>query len=245
MERKPNCQFCSQGSSDEFSLFFREKYGVPPLHCLPIAETDNFLVNPDILPVNPDGRHFLVFPKIHRFNFASFGGNPPIVNELGSLIYQLEQKFGPLAIFEHGGIEEGGNNQSIYHAHFHAVGGLEGFDIISWMADMVSGGLSIDEVYPYKIYPAPNYDFLTNLHHRFNNHPYLYAEQGPRAIYIEDKDGNMRSQVTQRSLHLFFSKKILDWKKIFENDDYAKEAVRRLANIYDLCYHGIYNAHQF
>lgn len=114
------------------------------------------------------------------------------------------------------------------------MGGLENFDIISWMAYMVSGGLGEDEVYPYQIYPAPNYNFLSNLHHRFNNHPYLYVEQGSRAIYIEDVKGNMKSQVTQRSLH-FFSREFLNWKKIFENEEYAREAVQRLLNTLSWC----------
>ena len=244
MEKKDNCRFCNIGIDDNQFGYF-ERYGRSILHKFPILESDNFQVKPDILPVNPDGRHFLVFPKEHRYNFAQFGGNPLIVDELGRLVYQLEQKFGSLVIFEHGGVTEGNNNQSVYHAHFHAIGGLEDYDIISYMRDMVSGGLGEGEIYPYRIFPAPNYDFLSNLHHRFNGYPYLYVEQGSRALYIEDKDGKMKSQVTQRAMHKFFSGQILDWKKIPENEEFARESVRRLANIVDWCLGGEYNSHRF
>jgi diadenosine tetraphosphate (Ap4A) HIT family hydrolase len=244
MEKKDNCRFCNIGIDDNQFGYF-ERYGRSILHKFPILESDNFQVKPDILPVNPDGRHFLVFPKEHFYNFAQFGGNPLIVDELGRLVYQLEQQFGPLVIFEHGGVKEGNNNQSIYHAHFHAIGGLEDYDIISYMRDMVSGGLGEGEVYPYQIFPAPNYDFLSNLHHRFNGHPYLYVEQGPWALYIEDPLEQMNSQVTQRAMHKFFSGQILNWKEIPENEEFARESVRRLANIVDWCLGGEYNSHRF
>jgi len=242
MEKKDNCPFCFIGSYP-FPHF--EKFGRARLDTFPILETDNFQVKPDILPANPDGRHFLVFPKTHVHNFAQFGGNPLVVDELGRLVYQLEQKFGPLVIFEHGGVNEGNNHQSVYHAHFHVIGGLQGYDIISYMSDMVSGGLGQDEIYPHRILPAPNYDFLSNLHHRFNGYPYLYIEQGPWALYIEDGLEQIKSQVTQRAMHNFFSGKILDWKKIPKNEEFARESVRRLANIVDWCLGGEYNSHRF
>jgi hypothetical protein len=113
------------------------------------------------------------------------------------------------------------------------------------MRDMVSGGLGQDEIYPHKILPAPNYDFLSNLSHRFNGDPYLYVEQGQWSLYIEDKDEKMRSQVTQRAMHNFFSGQILDWKRISENEEFARESIRRLANIVDWCLDGKYNSHRF
>jgi len=242
MEKKNNCPFCCVGSYP-FSHF--KDYGRQRLDTFLISESDNFQVKPDILPTNPDGRHFLVFPKTHYYNFAKFGGDPLIVDELSRLVYQIEQKFGPLVIFEHGGIQEGSNNQSVYHAHFHAIGGLEGYDIISYMRHMVSGGLGQGEIYSYKVLPAPNYDFLSNLHQRFNGHPYLYIEQGIQALYIEDRNGKISSQVTQRAMHCWFSGKILDWKKIPKNNEFARESVRRLANIVDWCLGGEYNSHRF
>jgi len=232
MEKKDNCRFCF---SKSYTFPHFERFGRGSLDTFTILESDNFLVKPDVLPVNPDGLHFLVFPKRHYYNFAQSGGDSLIVDELGRLVYQLEEKFGSLVIFEHGGVQEGNSHQSVYHAHFHAVGGLNQYNIISYMKDMVSGGLAQDEIYPYEILEAPNYVFLSNLHRRFNEHPYLYVEQGSWALYIEDSEDRIRSQVTQRSMHRWFSGQVLDWKKIPENEEFARESVKRLANIVDWC----------
>lgn len=200
-----------------------------------VSQTDHFNVKPDILPGNPDGRHMLIHPKFHTFNYAEMHA---YTQEIGGLLHNLEQQFGPLAIFEHGGTKEGNSNQSVYHAHFHAYGGLEGFDMISYMEYMLSGGLDANERYSYKVKPAPDYAFLVNLKERYNGHPYLYMEQGPWAIFAEDKGENMRSQVTQRSMHKFFSGEILDWKKIPDEDIYAKESVKRIQKLIEKCRHG-------
>lgn len=243
MERKkidfdPNCPFCHR--QNIFPHF--QQFGVWNLESYRVAETDHFFVKPDVLPSNPDGRHFLVFPKKHVYNYA---GLVEHTWEIGNLIYNLEQRFGPLVIFEHGGIRNGNNVQSVYHAHFHAIGGLEGIDIIDWMKYMLSGGLSSDEVYPFEEIPAADYAFLNNLSGVFNGCPYLYVEQGPRAIIVHDPEEKLQSQITQRSMHLFFSGEILDWKKIPENEEFARESVRRLANLIGLCEHGNYNAYGF
>jgi hypothetical protein len=55
----------------------------------------------------------------------------------------------------------------------------------------------------------------------------------------------MNSQVAQRAMHLWFSRQILDWKKIPQNEEFARESVRRLANIVDWCLGGEYNSHRF
>lgn len=239
LKRDKNCPLCDVSNS-KFDHFAR--YGVTRLDQYKVLESDNFLVKPDVLPGNPDGRHVLIYPKFHVYNHAELSSYIP---EMGRVVYQLEQKLGPLVIFEHGGIKAGNNHQSVYHAHIHAYAGLEGVDIIEWMRHMLSGGLGEDEIYPYKILPAPDYAFLANLNGNFKGYPYLYVEQGSWAIMVEDSEGKMQSQVTQRSMHLFFSGEILDWKKIPENEEYAQESVRRLANLVDLCEHGIYNAHAF
>jgi len=224
---KEGCSFCDIGVSD-FPHF--KEYGVDHLDQFVVAQTDHFNVKPDILPGNPDGRHMLIHPKFHTFNYAEMHAH---AQEIGGLLYELEHRFGPLAVFEHGGTKEGNSNQSVYHAHFHAYGGLEGFDIISYMEYMLSGGLG--ERYDYLVKPAPDYAFLLNLKARYNGHPYLYVEQGPWAIFAEDKDESMKSQITQRSMHQFFSGEILDWKKIPENDIFAKESVRRINNLIHKC----------
>lgn len=234
-----DCTFCNYQNSN-FPHF--EKYGRKDLDRYVVTETENFQVKPDILPGNPDGRHVLIHPKFHVYNHA---GLTKYIDEMGQLVYQLEQKLGPLVIFEHGGLKQGSSNQSIYHAHLHAYGGLEEVDVIKWMEHMLSGGLGKDEIYPYNIFPAPDYAFLANLNGNFNGYPYLYVEQGSWAIMVEDPEERMKSQVTQRSMHKFFSGEILDWKKVDENEEYARESVRRIANLIEFCENGVYNAHVF
>lgn len=235
----PNCGFCDYGKQ-KFRHF--PQYGVGDLANYVVAETDHFSVKPDIVPGNPDGRHILVHPKAHVYNHAGLTDH---AQEVGQLVYRLEQKFGPLVVFEHGGLQPGNNVQSIYHAHFHAYGGLEDVKVIDWMEYMLSGGLAADEIYPYEVVPAPDYAFITNLSGRFNGTPYLYVEQGPWGLFVEDPNERMKSQIIQRSMHRFFSGQILDWKKIPEREDLARESVRRISNLIDLCAHGEYNAHSF
>src|SRR3989338_1084130 len=234
-----NCAFCNY-NNQAFPHY--ERYGQDNLSRFVVAETDNFLVKPDILPGNSDGRHVLVHPKRHVYNHAGLVGHS---DEVGRLTYDLEQKFGPLVVFEHGGLQPGNNVQSVYHAHFHAYGGLEKVDVIAWMQYMLNGGLGSDEIYPYDIIPAPDFAFITNLSGRFNGIPYLYVEQGPWGLIVEDCEERMRSQITQRSMHLLFSGEVLDWKKIPESELLARESVRRIRNLIDFCQHGEYNAHTF
>ena len=235
----PNCGFCDYNAQNfsHFGLF-----GQDNLSAYVVDQSDNFLVKTDIIPGNPDGRHLLVHPREHVYNHAQLVNH---ADEVGRLVYRLEQRFGPLTIFEHGGLSPGNNVQSIYHAHFHAYGGLEDVDVIGWMRHMLTGGLNPDEIYPFEIFPAPDYTFITNLSGRFNGIPYLYVEHGPLSIFVEDTDKKMKSQITQRSMHEWFSHEVLDWKRIPEREDFARESVRRIRNLIDLCQNGLYNAHSF
>ena len=237
--KNPNCSFCDY-KKEQFPHF--KRYGQGDLDRYVIAQTDHFSVKSDILPGNPDGRHILVHPKAHVYNHAVLGR---YANEVGALVYQLEQRMGPLVTFEHGGLKPGNSIQSIYHAHFHAYGGLDEIDVIGYMADMLSGGLSSDEIYPFEIVPAPDYTFISNLEGRFNGIPYLYVEQGPWGLIAEDPKESMRSQITQRSMHKFFSGQELDWKQIPQNEEFAKESVRRIKNLVEFCQSGQYNTHIF
>jgi len=157
MALKEGCTFCYPKTSN-FSHFRR--YGKEKLDQFIVVETDDYLVKPDILPGNPDGCHMLIFPKNHIYNLSSLKNHK---YRMGTLIKKLENKFGDdFAIFEHGGTGEGNNIQSVYHAHSHIYWGLGGFDLISYMKDMLSGKLD-GVVYPYKIVPAPSYVFTENL----------------------------------------------------------------------------------
>lgn len=139
-------------------------------------------------------------------------------------------------MFEHGGISAGNSVQSVYHAHTHLIGNLELFDLIRYFQDMLSGGLSQNEIYPYRIVPAPDHLFLVNLNYRFTGKPYFYLEQGHWGIYAEeDENHQMQSQIGQRSMSWLLNGHILNWKNIPEDDNVAREAIQRLKKLYDYC----------
>ncbi len=232
--KEDGCPFCHFGLSNFPHL---TELGVPGVDRYTVAETRHFWVKPDVLPGNPEGKHILIIPRPHVYNYAGLAADSGIVYELGGLMRELEARFGPLVIFEHGGLGPGQNHQSIYHAHFHAYAGLEGVDVISYMHDMLNGGLEPDGlVYPHVI--------IKNLKAHFNGNPtsYLYIEQGPWAIYAPDPNGTMRSQITQRAMHLLFSGLKLDWKKIEEHrgwgDDWGKLSAQRIMSLIDFCQNG-------
>jgi diadenosine tetraphosphate (Ap4A) HIT family hydrolase len=233
MTVEKNCPLCNYNAN---AMLHFQEYGKGRLDLYTILESENFLVKPDVLPGNPEGKHFLLHPKTHTYNYAEMHN---YAAEIGSVLYEMERCFGPLVIFEHGGIHEGNSNQSVYHAHSHLYAGLENFDIIDYMRYMLSGGLEQDEIYPHTIKPAPDYAFLANLKERYNGNPYLYIEQGSWAIFAEDLAGTMKSQITQRSMHRCYSGdemgKILNWKNIPECETSTRESVKRLAKLIDNC----------
>jgi len=232
--KKEGCVFCQP----ELSFFPHfELHGVSHIDRVIIHESDNFLVKPDVLPGNPDGIHMLLIPKVHTLNFA---GQNEFTDEIGRIMYTLEQHFGPLVVFEHGGLQEGSNHQSVYHAHAHLYGGLDGFDIISYMSDMLNGKLPPDyRNYPHQIVPATNYAFVTDAWRYFQRQPvpYLFIQQRPWGIFVSDPENNMASQITQRAMHLFFSGEIFDWKQLESHPDWQKLSIVRILSLLEKCKH--------
>lgn len=233
--KKEGCSFCN--SIKEKNFGFLQQYGVDSIHQKIIFESDNFFIKPDSFPVNPNGLHMLLVPKDHVLNFAVKNG---LAHEIGKIMYTLEQNFGPLVVFEHGGLQEGSNHQSIYHAHAHLIGGLEEYDVIRYMSDILNGQLPPDfRNYPHQIVSAPDYAFVTNAWEAFQQHktPYLYIEQGERGIFVPDSEGNMASQITQRAMHLFFSGEIFDWKQLESHPEWQKLSIVRILSLLEKCKH--------
>jgi hypothetical protein len=143
-----------------------------------------------------------------------------------------------LVVFEHGGLREEGKHQSIYHAHAHLIGGLEGFDVIRYMSDMLNGQLPPDKLtYPHQIVHAPNHAFVIDAWRYFQEQPvpYLFIQQKPLGIFVPDSEGNMASQITQRAMHLFFSGEILDWKQLESHPDWQKLSIVRILSLLEEC----------
>ena len=89
---------------------------------------------PDVLPSGIF--HALVIPHEHRFSFAQ---NHGLGDEVGRLIYQLEETINrPVAWFEHGGVQEGSKVQSVYHNHAHVIA-TEGYRVIDYMEYELTG----------------------------------------------------------------------------------------------------------
>jgi len=236
LESKPGCALCDYNNGDLDAHF--QRLGLSgDLSKNVIYQTPHFVVKPDSFPVEPNGRHVLIHPRRHGVNFASFGD---YTDEVGRAVYAIERIWGEkVVIFEHGGsptvVES--SVQSIYHAHVHVVGGLEGIDIVQYMSDMLDGGLEPDgRVYEHGISEAPSFVFVDNLQGHYGEVPYLYIQQGSRAIYAQDPNNAMRSQITQRSMHQWFSETPeLNWKQFKDDQGYVALAAKRVLTLLDYC----------
>ena len=218
---KEGCPLCHLEESN-FPHF--DRYGVDHLDRFTGFESPHFFVKPDVLPNVKSGLHFLLVPKAHEYNLAEFGHT----DEVGRILRTMEGKFGPVTIFEHGGIEEGSSNQSIYHAHAHLMFGLKA-RILDYMGDMLNGQLPPDfRVYDYKRIETPDFAFPNNLRQQFQGKPYLYVQQGGEGIIVH---GDTASQITQRAMHLYSDGVIMDWKTLDQRPDLQKESVIRILKL--------------
>lgn len=222
-ERKP-CSFCSPSPS-EFPHFSR--YGRERLDVVPILETPNLIVKPDILPVDPDGLHFLVVPKRHKYSFAA---SPDIAQEVGAVRREMEDKTGEaLVYFEHGGVEEGNKNMSVYHQHAHMIP-ARGNDVLAYMGDRLRA-LAL----PHQFIATPDESPVINLQALFRGHPYVYIQQGRYGLWAESPDDQFPSQIAQRGMSALLSGWEIDWKQITQSEEHAKLSVARIAQALERC----------
>jgi len=127
-EQQSGCTFCNPEQS--VRPHFAE-YGVGRLDLVKLIETDHIFVVPDLLPM---GAHVLMVIKDHEYSFAA---HPDLADDVGYVHHQLESLFHTQMVFiEHGGIKDGGSNQSIYHQHAHIIE-TKGLNIIQYMSDIL------------------------------------------------------------------------------------------------------------
>ena len=134
-----------------------------------------------------------------------------------------------MVIFEHGGIKDGGRNQSVYHQHAH-ICTSGGYDTIRYMADMLEAeGVFFDPVDTVDRSP------IINLQREFKGQPYFYVQQGARGIMAHNRDDQIPSQLMQRNMSRLLSGRVLDWKRIGAEEELAVLAVLRIANLLERC----------
>jgi len=232
MVKKEGCPFCYIGAV-KFPHF--ERFGVGSLEQYVVDRTDHYVAKVDPLPVTREG-HILIFPNHHGiYNFASLNHHA----ELGKLLYRLEAKFGQGVVLEHGDTGEGTHSiQSVRHSHYHVLFGLDRVDYITYMQDMLNGGLD-GITHPYLVVEAPFMSHTLNLEASGvdPNTPYLFASQNGTGLYVPDPNNLMPSMFAQRSAHRFVSGEEMSWKQLDKNDDWAKESIIRLLDFINKCEH--------
>lgn len=222
IEQKSGCTFCHPEKS--VRPHFAE-YGVSRLDLVKLVETDHIFVVPDLLPV---GAHVLMVIKKHDYSFAA---HPNLAEEVGYMHHQLEYLFHTqMAFIEHGGITDGGSNQSIYHQHAHIIE-AKGFDFIRCMSDVLE-----EQSLEHEIIFTPNASPAVNLQHAFDNQAYFYLQQGNRGIIAHDQNNTFPSQLAQKNLGLLLEGRELNWKQIPQDPDLAKLSVQKIVNLIERCH---------
>ncbi len=221
IEKEQGCTFCNPESVKRPHF---NDYGKDRLDLVHFVETDNVLVIPDLLPV---GIHLLMIIKRHNYSFAA---HPELVKEVGSALHQTEQiTRTPIVFIEHGGIADGGSNQSIYHQHAHLFG-ANGFDLVRFMSNVLN-----DKQIFYQQFFTPDPSPITNLGQVYQNKAYLYLQQGHRGIIAHDPDNSFPSQLAQRNIGWLFENRELDWKQIPHNPELARLSVQKIIELIERC----------
>lgn len=222
VERKAGCTFCYPEQSTR--QHFKE-FGVTRLDQVRLIETDHIYVIPDLLPI---GAHVLMVIKDHEYSFAA---HPDLVEEVGYIHHQLEDLFHTQMVFiEHGGIADGGSNQSIYHQHAHIIE-TKDLNVVQYMSDVLEAqSIEHETIYTPDSSPA------VNLQHAFDNQAYFYLQQGNRGVIAHDHDNHFPSQLAQKCLGLLLEGRALDWKQISQDPEIAKLSVQKVVNLIERCH---------
>jgi len=236
-EKKP-CNFCDTEQilkkSPGYPRHHLIEFGLPRLDIVPLMQTENLAVFPDILPAEPHGLHFLVVPSAHGQAYAQ---RPELADELGYIIARVESEFGvPMIRGEHGGgsPEMGygeSNNQSVYHQHVHLAGNPYGLDVLGYMKDALRRKENIDCKTLHGLDGTPS----PVVSRKYTGHPYLYIQQGSEGIWAEDVGDTFRSQILQRNLSSLLSGDPLDWKLIPSKPDLARLSAQRIMKVFNQC----------
>jgi len=221
-----NCNLCDL-ERDSFTHY--EKLCRPDIDRFSVMQSDNFLVKPDVLPATETGFHLLIYPRFHTITHSKIEG---LDFEMNKVLFELEEKFGKFAIMEHGDVDNSNVSlMSVRHAHAHIFNDTGDSDLVEYMGDELKRqGVDCGVV------ERPNYSYLKSLRRFFINKPYLYVQQGGKALYVVENNGNVKSQTIQKKMHRWFNRgSEFDWKEIDKNDEFAKLSTRRISNLIEKC----------
>jgi hypothetical protein len=107
-------------------------------------DTEHFKVSPDLLPVEPTGKHVLIVPKPtdkgdHFLSYAGLPSGLGYPGEVKAILNRVENAWHTkVSVFEHGSVKSGSKHQSVYHAHAHVMG-TGNLNIIQYMSDVLAG----------------------------------------------------------------------------------------------------------
>ncbi len=214
------CPFCTPQMIG-FTHF--EERGLPRIDLSVVRKSKSFRVQPDSLPVHPNGSHMLIIPNDHLYGFAFVPTEHG--EEVQTLIDGLESTLEEeLVLFEHGGIKHGGGLQSVYHAHAHLIGS-EGHDVLSYMGQVMSGD-GID----YELISA-NHNPIRNIQNTFRGEGYFYVQQNGNALMAHDPEDVLPSQIAQRNMSLLLTGEVVNWKEMPQNPQYADLSIGRISTL--------------
>ncbi len=224
-----SCRFCKP---QPINGYF-ENWGAPQLKNAILFQGKHLRVEPDLLPVHPDGIHLLIIPDQHLQSFAQLKAYE---EEVGYTLQRLSAELGTnIVIGEHGGGSRANGYgeskvQSIYHPHMH-VFGVNDHDVLSYMKDAMRRreGIQCQNIVTADASPIRTVSQL------YTGHPYIYLQQGETAIFAEDQGDKFPSQIIQRNMGALYNGVSLNWKQIDQDPELARLSVQRITAVLKQC----------
>jgi hypothetical protein len=238
-DKKDDCLFCDPtmgGVTQHVASWqgWNERGRAGNLAEIVFFESKGIKVIPDSLPVKENGHHVLLVRKPHRTAYAQ---DEDVSGEVIDIMDRLHDETGKQWIFaEHGGgmphngHEEKSGNQSVWHAHGHAIEiDDDGRDPLRFMKEFLrQEGWHAQEI------PVLNCDPIGAIRIHYDGNPYAFFQYGSAALWVVDREGTMKSMLTQRAMSRYHGEE-LRWKDIPKDPRVAEIATRRLMNLLSRC----------
>lgn len=203
-------------------------------HFTPVLETQSLVVTPDLLPIS-DEFHLLISSKDHRHAFAS---SPDLNGELTLIVEELESRLGPIILIEHGGVDGQGANgrasvQSIDHRHIHVLPAYR--DLLPVLSAKLSDLALLHELIEIADSSPLAVAQLTELATRRVGYIYAHSAKEGMALIAPDKQGDLPSQLSQRTLAPLLGKQTVNWKELPEDVSLQAISAERIQVTIERC----------